>query len=229
MKKFSLLSLVFVSGMSVFAQDPAMGSTSTPTLRTDMATATRFGIKAGVNLATLNINKPPTGVSYNTTNKTSFNGGFFANIPLGTSGLRFQPELLYSGQGSKIEQKNTVGSTTVTLNYEQDLGYIALPLMFQYQTTNGFFVEAGPQASYLVDARQDGPGSTVTENEQGFDRFDVAGAAGLGYLSRVGFGVNARYNFGLANIFDEGQSKDGFEMKNRVIQIGLVYHFGANK
>jgi len=224
MKKLSLLTLVVAAGMSVYAQDQGMGMTSSPTLRTPMSTASRFGIKGGVNLATLNFNNYPSTQEFNTNNKTSFHVGVFANVPLGGM-MRFQPELLYAGHGSKIDEKFVGGSGS----YEQDLNYIAVPLMFQYQSLGGFIVEAGPQVSYLVQAKQDGPGDLEVENEGGYDRFDIAGSAGIGYLSRVGLGINARYNFGLANILDEGQSKDGPEQKNRVISIGLSYHFGANK
>ncbi len=228
MKKLSLLTLVFATGMSVYAQDQGMGMTTSPTLRTPMSTAARFGVKGGVNLATLNFNHYPAADNINTNNKTSFHVGFLANVPLGGM-MRFQPELLYSGHGSKISQNVTTGASTTNQSYEQDLNYIAVPMMFQYQSLGGFVIEAGPQVSYLVQAKQDGPGNMETENEGGYDRFDIAGAAGIGYLSRVGLGINARYNFGLANIIDDGGSKDGPEQKNRVISIGLSYHFGANK
>lgn len=228
MKKLSLLSLVFVTGMAVHAQDPAMGTTSTPTLRTPMASATRFGIKAGVNLATLEPDNYSGGNTFTANSKTSFHGGFFANIPLNGM-LRFQPELLFSSQGAKVKATTVGTGTSTTESYEQDLSYIALPLMFQYQTAGGFMVELGPQASYLIDAKKNGPGSAESSNEPDFDRFDVAAVGGIGYLSRVGLGVNARYNFGLANILDEGQAKGGQELKNRIFQVGLVYQFGANK
>lgn len=225
MKKLSLLSLSFITGVSVFAQDPAMGSSSTPTLRTPMETITRFGIKGGANLANLIVRGDVPGDTYETNRKTSFYGGFFANIPLGGM-LRFQPEVLYSSQGAKVINNFTSGSVTGTDRYEQDLGYIAVPLMFQVQSPGGFFIEAGPQLSYLVTDKRN---ETSSRPETDFDRFDIAASGGLGYLSRVGLGLNARYNFGLANIVNDGGNKDGLEMKNSVIQIGLVYQFGANK
>jgi hypothetical protein len=52
----------------------------------------------------------------------------------------------------------------------------------------------------------------------------------LGYVTRVGLGFNARYNFGLTNIIDEGESDLMIgELKNRGLQIGLSYQFGAYK
>ena len=229
MKKISLLSFVIAAGLSVSAQDPAMGSTtSTPTLRTPMAVVPRFGIKAGANFATLNSNNYSGGNTYDANSKTSIKAGLFANIPLGGL-LRFQPELLYNSMGAKVKATTVGTGTTTTESYEQDLTYISVPLMFQVQSPGGFFVELGPQVGYLVDATKDGPGETETENEPIFDKFDIAASGGIGFMSRVGLGIGARYNFGLTNILDEGQSKDGPELKNRVLSVGLVYQFGANK
>ncbi len=226
MKKIGLLSLVIVAGLAVSAQDPAMGSgSSTPTLRTPMAVAPRFGIKGGANLANLIVRGDAANNSYETNRKTSFYGGLFANIPMGGM-FRFQPEVLYSSQGAKVVNAFTAGTVQGTDRFEQDLGYIAVPLMVQVQAPGGFFIEAGPQVSYLVSDKRN---ESSVRPELDFDRVDVAGAAGLGYLSRVGLGINARYNFGLANIINDGDSKEGLEMKNSVIQVGLVYQFGANK
>jgi hypothetical protein len=224
MKKLGLLSLVVIAGMAVYAQDPAMGSaTTTPMLKTPLAKVPRFGVKAGANLATLVTKDFPVTETYNVRSKTSLYAGVFANIPLGAV-VNFQPELQYSSQGAKV----THGFVGGTEKYEQDLGYIALPLMFQFRTASGFYVEAGPQASYMVsDEKKDVSGPARPDLD--FDRFDIAGAAGLGFLSRVGIGVDARYNFGLANIIDDGGAKTGLQVKNSVIQIGLIYHFGANK
>lgn len=218
MKKFSLFALAMCTGLAMFAQEST----------TPMAVKTRFGIKAGVNLAKLRINDAPSGYSYETNLKTSMNGGFFANIPLGTGGLAFQPEVLYSGQGSKITAK--LPTTTVT--YEQDMRYIAVPLMFQLKTPGGFYVELGPQAAWLINAKTE-VNDTKTENTDSFDNFDVAAAGGIGYLSRIGLGINARYVHGLSNTVEDGggnnSANNGIEMKNQVIQIGLSWSFGAGK
>src|ERR671932_646829 len=96
MKKVLLLSLAVFIGVAVFAQ--------TTQLVTPMAKKTRFGIKAGVNLAKFNFNADqfPSGANIaSTSTKTSAHAGVFVNIPISTL-FKFQPELLYSGQGSKL-------------------------------------------------------------------------------------------------------------------------------
>ena len=240
MKKLSLASFIVLSALAGQAQDTTQTIVTTTTstqdlmLRTPMEVKTRFGIKAGANLARFHVSDDeyPSGTSAPESNgKTSIYGGVFVNIPLGGM-FRFQPELLINNVGSKI-------SETVTgrnYSYEEDLHYISFPLMFQLQKESGFFVEAGPQLSFLTKARTQGTTSisTVENTDIKFkrDKFDLAIGAGLGYLSRVGVGINARYNFGVTNVIEEGNSSANpmvGELKNRVVQIGLSYHFGANK
>src|SRR5215216_833177 len=102
MKKISLIALALSTGLGVFAQD----SQPTP-----MAVKTRFGIKGGVNLAELKTaNYPATDPETNL--KTTAYAGALVNIPFGTGGLAIQPEILYSRQGSKMQQTTTIGTVT---------------------------------------------------------------------------------------------------------------------
>lgn len=217
MKKISLFALALFSGLAMFAQDPI--------LRTEMSRSTFFGVKAGANWAKFDVDEFP-GVNVN--NKTSLHAGIFLNMPLGST-FNFQPELLYNGVGSKIKQQTALGS----IPYEQDLSYVSLPLMFQYRTPAGLFFELGPQPSLLISAKAEGTGIEDSDNKDDFDKFDLAINGGLGYTTRVGFGVHARYSYGVTNVLEDGggdnSANDGPELKNRVIQVGLHYMFGANK
>jgi hypothetical protein len=192
-----------------------------------------FGIKAGVNLAQFRTNDYPAGAAPDVSRKTSAHGRVFMNAPLGTGGFGIQPELLYSRQGSKIKQSATVGTTTQTYEYDQDMNYITLPIMLQWKSAGGVFVETGPQPALLISAKQDGPGSTKTDNKSSFDKFDLSWGAGLGYLSKVGLGVGARYVYGLTNTIEDGgvnnSANNGPELKNSVIQIGLSWRLPTGK
>jgi hypothetical protein len=222
MKKISLITLGLTTGMALFAQG-----------QTTMARKTTFGIKAGVNLAEFRVHNYPAGSEPTVNMKTSMNGGFFANIPLGTGGFAFQPEVLYSGQGSKMNVPTTVGTVTTKVKYEQDLSYITVPMMVQWKSMGGFYLETGPQPGFLVRAQQDGPGDTKTDNKDNFDKFDLTWGGGLGYMSKMGLGIGARYNLGLTNTIEDGggnnSANNGPELKNSVIQFNLIWQFGANK
>ena len=218
MKKISLVAFVLSTSMALFAQ-------------TSSTTSPSFGIKGGLNLAKLKPTDFPSGSNPDVSNRKSWFGGFFMNAPLGT-GLAVEPELLYSRQGGKFTQTTTVGTTNQSMEYDEDLSYITLPVMVQWRAPGGVFVETGPQAGYLIEAKQNGPASTEVDNKSNFKKFDLAWGAGLGFRTRAGLGIGARYNFGLSNTISENastSSTNGAKLKNEVIQVGLSWGFGAHK
>lgn len=215
--------LMCATGVMAFAQ-------SEPQLVKPMEVKTRFGIKGGVNLATLEIDDQST-PDMNTNMKTSFHGGVFMNIPI-SGAFRFQPELMYTAQGTKAGVHSSTESNLAGIN-EYDFHYVALPLMFQVMGNKGFFAELGPQFSYLSSANGDRQNADDV-NLKDLDyvkKTDVAGAAGIGYLSRAGIGLNARYVHGFSNVWNNDKSPGTTDAKyrNRTVQVGLIYHFGAGK
>ena len=192
-----------------------------PQLTTPMEVKPRFGIKGGVNLASLEIDDDTPATNFNTNSKTSFHVGVYGNIPLSDM-FRFQPELLYVGGGSKVSGTPLSGNQGSTENYEADFDYLALPLKIQLATKSGFFVEAGPQIAFLTTARQDNnSGEDPHIKDEGIiKKTDFSGVAGIGYLSRIGF-------FDTDNA--ENTNPIGGEVSNRGILIGLHYSFGAGK
>lgn len=223
MKKVSVFTLALFAGLAVFAQ-------SSPQLRTPMAIETRFGVKAGINLATTALEDIPTGFTKpETHNKTGFYGGVFVNIPMGQV-FKFQPELLYSAQGTKMNYTYLSNKIEGDIN----LDYLTLPLMVQYQTPGGFYVELGPQVGYMIGKPKFSPasGGSETDLSDYTDKFDFAINGGLGYMTRIGLGIGARYSYGITNAMDAKNPNPLLpfkEVQNRVAQIGLFYQFGASK
>jgi hypothetical protein len=111
MKKISVFVLALCTSAAVFAQD------NQPQLRTPMEKKVRFGIRAGANLASVNMSDVAGGPEINT--KTSLHGGVFVNAPLGGM-FAIQPGVEYGGQGAKWK----IGTT----NSELDLNYINVPI-----------------------------------------------------------------------------------------------------
>ena len=179
----------------------------------------RIGVRAGVNLPKFRTTDFAPGTEPSIQTKTSFHAGLFVNAPLGGM-FAIQPGVEYSGQGSKYE---AMGSG----KGEYDLHYINVPVMFQWKSTGGFLVETGPQAGILLRANN----NDVQVPDETFKTLDISWGAGLGYLSRIGLGVNARFNYGLTNTLegDDNNTNTTPQLKNQVIQVGLVYHFGAHK
>lgn len=154
----------------------------------------QFGIKGGLNFSSL------YGEAEYFETVTSFNFGFIAEIPI-KENFSFQPELLYSGQGS------SGGGNTL------DLSYLNLPLIGKYYVAKGFSLEAGPQIGYLSSAKLNG--SSVTNN---YKRMEVGVNVGIGYKLDNGINFGVRYNFGLTNIND-------FYGRNGVLQFSVGYFF----
>ncbi len=228
MKKVSLFLLVSVASLASMAQSDQ------PQLKTPMEVKPMFGVKGGVNLASLEIDDDTPTTEFETNSKTSFHLGVYGNIPL-SSMFRLQPELLYFGGGSKVDGTPLSGNQGTKATYEADLDYVAIPVKLQLMTKGGFFVEAGPQFSFLTTARQDNNTGTDPDiKDEGIIRktdFSVVG--GIGYTSRIGLGLHATYMHGITNVFNTGNQRAtnpiGGDVSNRGILIGLHYSFGANK
>lgn len=164
----------------------------------------KFGGKAGLNLA--NIVGDDADDDFKT--KIGFNIGAFAEIPVAAN-FSVKPELVYSAQGTKVDNVDT----------KLNLNYLNVPLLGKYTSTSGFYGETGPQLGFLLSAKAKNDDNSTDVKDQ-FKGFDFAWAFGVGYeMAESGFGVNLRYNLGLANVPDgEGDAS----AKNSVFQIGVT-------
>lgn len=163
-----------------------------------------FGVKGGLTLSKL------TNFDDSKVRPSIFAGGF-ANIAFNES-MSVQPELLYSGQGTKYEL------LTQTITYR--FNYINVPVMFQYRIVPEFYLEAGPQAGFLVSAKTHA-GKVTIDVGDATKGVDFGLGFGLGYQFPVGVGVAARYMFGLTNTAENSNES----YKNSVAQIGMFYTF----
>lgn len=202
MKKILLLSFLMFSFVA-FSQetntnqnDDTISYDAEEGSDSDTDTETRYGFKAGINLS-----------NYSATNLDDIQDGFNDSrigavfgflIDMHLAGkLRFQPELLYSGQGSKEKALRA--------------DYLQFPLMLKYELTNFLNIQAGPQF-----------GIKVHEFEDSFKNFDYGVNAGIGLNIFENVAIEARYSLGLADVFDEDRAPN-LEGKNGVIQLGITY------
>ncbi|MFO7574237.1 MAG: porin family protein [Bacteroidales bacterium] len=156
-----------------------------------------LGVKAGINMYKISSDD---NTIYD--HITGFHLGLLGHIHL-DSQWAVQPELVYSSQGAKS------GDT------KQKLDYINIPVILQYMFDNGFRLQAGPQLGILVRA----------DNRNDLNPIDLGLAIGVSYVvPSTGFGVDARYNYGLSNI----NKNDAVKSFNRGLQLGVFYIFGHN-
>lgn len=173
----------------------------------------KYGVKAGLNLANV------AGDVEGNKMKIGFNAGGFARISV-TETISFQPELLLSTQGAK-EKGSYAG---VSYEGKNNLTYLNIPLLAQYNTTSGFYGETGPQFGFLVSAKAKSDGEKV-DIKDNLKTLDLSWAFGVGYLTQSNVGVNVRYNLGLSNIAD-AKGSDA-KMRNSVFQAGVFYVLGS--
>lgn len=169
---------------------------------TGFAQGLDFGVKAGVNFASIS---DASGFS----NRTGFTAGIFAGAKFGDK-IGLQADLLYSQQGAKVD----FGSF--------DLNYVNVPIVLKYYLTDSFHIHAGPQFGVLIDDKtQTVIGETI--NDIGTNEFDVSGVLGVGLDLPMGLRFDARYNLGFSDVPDEkGALEKG---KNRVITLSVGYSF----
>jgi hypothetical protein len=191
MKKITLLALVLVAGLTMNAQ------------------IAKFGLKGGLNVATLDNNQ-----NEDIESRIGFHAGLFANIPVSAQ-IAIQPEAVYSSQGAKYN----IGNEELSLA----LNYVNIPVMVQAMVGRGFYAQAGPQLGILTSVSDKvGDVETGFVSKNDFKSTDVSLGFGLGYKGLSGFGIDARYNLGLTNINNSGSAN----IKNNVLQVGLMLQLG---
>ncbi|MVN89768.1 porin family protein [Mucilaginibacter aquatilis] len=231
MKK-SLLTLV--AAVSCFTASAQFRNTSSPT----------FGIKGGVNFASVTISQNGTSSDYGSGTLTSFSAGVFADLPLGEK-FSVQPGLFYSGKGYKIKVNFDMGSA-FNINAEESLklAYIQLPVHFLYNADANFgrfFFGAGPFAAAAIKAKgkisgdislgeeyggESGSNTTEQDLEIGSNgvikRLDYGVTGLIGVRFNNGISLSANYDYGLADIYNNSVSQ---KMKTRTIGLSLGYSF----
>jgi len=174
-----------------------------------------FGARAGVNFATISSDNFD---SFD--GRTSFHIGFVSEIPICET-FSFQPELIYSSQGSGYSE-----DSEVTFEGTIKADYLNIPLMGKYYVAKGFSLEAGPQIGLLLSASDEGEidGFTYDEDIKEFLKgIDFGVNFGVGYKLDSGLNFGARYNLGLVDVNDDYE--DGGTYKNSVIQAYVGFFF----
>ena len=178
----------------------------------EQSMAVSFGIKGGVNLATINgdIDSPDS--------RTSFHAGVFAEFPIERI-FSIQVEALYSGQGAQFDFRGSDGDKA-----ELQLDYINVPVLAKFYLFKGFSVEAGPQFSFLVNDEIDfnpnsNGGDEPTPLRDSLKTFEFGVAGGVTFQTDMGLFATARYNQGITDIADD------LNIQNSVFQLGVGFKF----
>ncbi len=196
-------------------------------------------LKAGINLA--NVSVTDNGNIDDANMLTSFQVGILGDIHV-ASLLYFQPGLVFTGKGAKIE----IGRPTENLYIKQTSNpfYIEVPanlvIKLPFNSESHFFVGAGPYGAIGIagKAKTDATAlgfSSHSENAIEFSNDDPATfgqeeGTGLGVLKRFDYGLNgtigiegkklvlsAGYGLGLAKLQSGSNSGEDNNNKHRVL------------
>jgi hypothetical protein len=221
MKKLLLSLLLAGTSLVTFAQLPT------------------FGIKGGVNFATLNASI--SGLSANSNSLTTFNAGIFVDFKFGNVSL--QPALNLSGRGGKFNGASFTDNSdqNVDIEIEQGTGkinllYLQLPVNIVYHlpvVVGDIYFGAGPYAargiSGKVKVTDPQGGQTVSEDvkfggndDNSIKSMEYGANAIAGIKLKGGFLFNVNYDLGLTNI---NPTADSGKLKTRVFGVSVGYAF----
>ena len=170
----------------------------------------KFGARAGLNLADVAVKSEYAKVE-SKIRPAFYVGGLaeyaFNDVVLMDAGLT------YSNQGAKAKERDEA-LVQHALN---------LPIWFKYDFA-GFRPKAGLYAGYILSQQAKADGKTETIKSDLYNHFDYGIGLGAEYnLPNNGLFFEASYNWGLANLRKNGDSKN--YTNNRVIQVGVGYKF----
>jgi hypothetical protein len=201
------------------------------------AQAKTFGLVAGVGIASWTGSDAEGGTfvdpdlgtaSVSKSSLVTFTGGFYADIPIGSS-ILFEPELLYAGKGVKYDVSVTGFSGSLNVS----MGYIELPLLFRYnfKTSGGPYLLLGPDVAFSISCSGSGSGDFDASSSSCPSDFEnsvtFGGVGGLGF-QRQKFGLEVRYDFDFSDALKEIDTGAGMvqpNIKNAAWQIMLSYQF----
>jgi hypothetical protein len=194
MKKLPLLIVISFASVSLFAQ--------------------KFGVRAGLNFA--NVNIKTQGLSISPSATTGLNAGIFVNFPVAAN-VSIQPELAYSSMGFKISGAGIDTAGTATTNY------LVLPVLVKFKVpATGLGIYAGPQYGILLNAKGTS-GSTTTDIKDSYKSGDFSAVVGLEYELPFGLFASARYQAGLSNVAKNAQIDESLKNTSFTILVGFRF------
>jgi hypothetical protein len=196
MKKLTLIALLVLSATMVFAQAP------------------KFGFKAGLNLNNVSTNDDE--LKEELGGRTSIHLGVITDFTMSKS-LSFQPQLLFSGRGAKIDH----GDHKDVYAFNS----LEIPLNFTYRknASKGVFLGVGPSLGYNLSGKvkedHDSEDIVFGSGDGEIKRLDLGLNALIGYQFSNKYFVSTNYSSGLSNWSNESNST----WKNNIVGISVGF------
>lgn len=221
MKKITLLAAGFLIAGTV-----AQAQTTTSTIG-----GTKWGLKAGVNLAKYSFGNDD-GENPETNTATNLHVTGYLDLPVGGV-FSVQPGLSLQGKGGEYYDNENSKLQDNTMAIEIPVNLVAkMPIGV---TGTSIFLGAGPYASYAISGQRkldfdDDRDDIKRDLEFGNDTGDDLKAAdfGINLLGGVqlnnGFNIGAGYGLGLSDLRPNGEGGNG-QKNNRVLSFSVGFAF----
>ena len=199
----------------------------------------QIGVRAGGELSFFSKNADDAYDYTNVQRKLGYQVGIFYQVPL-RGRLSLVPEVQFNREHFAVEKLYSFGDGAAHSVYDQSLTYVNLPVLLR-ASLGAFYVEAGPQLSWLVGGRATGT-QTVSGGFTGipytyaldeaatarYQRLEVGPCVGVGMKLPAGFGLGLRAYWGLTKpIADASKSSFGFTypafQHRHTLQASLTY------
>jgi opacity protein-like surface antigen len=210
-------------------------------------TGIKVGLKGGFNGSTFS-GTNSKGSEY----KAGFAAGGFVNFGV-SDNFSIQPEFLYSQKGASVDNYSGTTANGAAIasgtTLKSTLGYLDVPIMLRYnigEDGKGFFVELGPQGSFVLHNRDflqtGGVNTQQTENTSTNDlnKVVIGYVGGLGYQITSGLQIGLRYTGDFSRVYKDGASTSlkaasastapflqNPNVRNSVFQLQVGYAFGG--
>ena len=184
------------------------------------------GLKGGLNLSSvINNGEDDNNLSL------GFHAGVYDKIPVNEV-FAFQPELLYSMKGVKInydESSFAEGSSNMRLHY------IDLPLKLVFNLSDNLELQVGPYVGYLIGANVQTDAEVLNYfdidsdeelDRENFNPIDYGLTAGLAFDFDAYF-IGLDYNLGLNPVAKSGESSEEIfnDAMNSTLQMSIGLRF----
>jgi opacity protein-like surface antigen len=93
----------------------------------------------------------------------------------------------------------------------KDLDQIQVPILAKYNFADSFNAYAGPNFGFILDT------------PEGLNSFNLGLDLGVSYDINENFLIEARYDYGLSNLLENGDSDNYIKLSN--FQVGICYRF----
>lgn len=178
MKKYALLTLVLFTTLVLRAQ-----------------TEFSYGVKAGMNIATVNFG----GDISTSDNITGFHIGPMGQVDFDLGGLGMDFAILYSQKGIS------------TYGISEEMGYIDIPVNLRWKynfNAIGFYVAAGPYASFRITGNESWTSPLYKNTEFGSNKVSAGFNLGAGILLLRHLQIGTTYGMGVTNDYTLKSDKE---------------------